>query len=99
MNNYPVNGAVGKHLQMLKQRSAQRRLLRKWLLIAFVLMLLGSTVLLSGCATRLPVPCDPPIQTSKPVPDMSPPSVSYSQQVQNFLEESQKKLMSGQPKP
>ena len=95
MKDWQSNNPAVKHLLTLKQRSRQRKMLRRWLLIAFVLTLLGLTGLLSACATRSPAQSLPPTVISMPVPPKSPPSVSYSQQVQNFLEESQRKLESG----
>lgn len=99
MSRYPENGAVGKHLLMLKQRSQRRKMLRKWLLIASGAMLLTLVVLMSGCATHSPTPCDPPTATSKPVPDKSIPSQSYSLNVQEWLEQWRLKLIAGQSKP
>ena len=99
MNSYPENGAVGKHLLMLRQRSRRRRMLRKLLLPVFVVMLMALVLLMSGCAAHSPKPCEPLPPILKPVPDKSAPSVSFLQQVQTFLEESRKKLIAGQSKP
>lgn len=93
-NNLHVRQSVTRNYEL-----QQRRLLRRWLQIAFVLTLIALSVLLSGCATRLPVPCAPLPPISKPVPDRSLPSVSYSLQVQTFLEASQQKLTNGLSKP
>ena len=87
MNNWQENNPAVKQLLMLKQRSHRRKMLRRWLLIAFVLMLLGLTGLLSGCATRSVAQSLPPTVISMPVPPKSPPLQSYSQQVQTFLAE------------
>jgi hypothetical protein len=99
MNSYPENGQVGKHLLMLKQRSQQRRQTLKLLLIVFGWMLLALVVFLSGCATHLPVPCEPLPLISMPVPPKSLPSVSYSLEVQTWLEGLQQKLTGGPSKP
>ncbi len=99
MKDWQLNNPTVAKLSMLRQRSHRRKMLRMWLLIAFVLMLLGLTGLLSACATRYPAQSLPHTVISMPVPPKSPPSVSFSQQVQNFLEESQRKLESGLPKP
>lgn len=93
------NGLLGKHLSELRARSQRRKLLRQTVAFAFGLTLALLVLLTSGCATPLPLPSEPPIATSKPVPDKSPPSRSYSQQVQTFLEESQQKLTNGLTKP
>ena len=95
MNNWQLNNPTVAKLSMLKQRSRQRKMLRRLLLIAFVLMLLGLTGLLSGCATRSVAQSLPPTAISMPVPPKSPPLQSFSQQVQTFLDESAKKLTSG----
>lgn len=95
MNNWQENNPRVNSLLMLKRRSQRRKMLRRWLLIAFVLMLLGLTLVLSGCATRSPGPSLPPTVISMPVPPKSPPSQSYSQQVQTFLDESAKRLTNG----
>ena len=95
MNNWRENNPRINNLLLLQQRSHRRKRLRKLLLPVFVVMLLWLTLVLSGCATRSPAQSLPPTPTSKPVPDKSPPSVSYSQQVQNFLDESAKRLTSG----
>jgi len=99
MNNWQENSPKIRHLLMLKQRSQRRRLTRRLLLIAFVLMLLGLTGLLSACATRSPAQSLPPTVISMPVPPKSPPSVSYSAQWSMLVDEWQKKLESGLTKP
>ena len=99
MKDWQSNNPAIKHLLMLKQRSQRRRMLRGWLQIAFVLMLLGLTLVLSGCATRSPAPSLPPTVISMPVPPKSPPSVSYSAQWSMLVDEWQKKLESGLTKP
>jgi hypothetical protein len=76
-----------------------RRLLRKWLWIVTVVMLLGLTLQLVACGTPLIGPCAPLPSISKPVPDRSPPSETYSAQWSKLVDESQKKVMSGLPKP
>ena len=73
MNNWQENNPAVKHLLMLKQRSHRRKMLRRWLLIAFVLTLLGLTGLLSACATRYPAQSLPHTVISMPVPPKSPP--------------------------
>ena len=99
MNNWQLNNPTVAKLSMLKQRSRQRKMLRRLLLIAFVLMLLGLTGLLSGCATRSVAQSLPPTAISMPVPPKSPPSVSYSAQWSMLVDEWQKKLESGLTKP
>lgn len=99
MNNWQENSPPVKQLLMLKQRSRQRKMLRRLLLIGLSVTLLGLTLVLSACATPSPVPCDPLPPISKPVPDKSMPSVSYSLSVQTWLEQWRLKLMNGQTKP
>ena len=95
MNNWQENNPRVNSLLMLKRRSQRRKMLRRWLLIAFVLMLLGLTLVLSACATRSVAQSLPPTVISMPVPPKSPPSQSFSQQVQTFLDESAKRLTNG----
>lgn len=99
MKDWQSNNPAIKHLLMLKQRSRQRKMLRRLLLIAFVLTLLGLTGLLSACATRSVAQSLPPTVISMPVPPKSPPSVSYSAQWSMLVDEWQKKLESGLTKP
>ena len=46
-----------------------------WLLFAVSLIL--SAVLLSGCATKSTLPCEPPTPVTMPVPSQPEPAVSY----------------------
>jgi hypothetical protein len=99
MRTWSENNPHVERLLTLKQRTQLRSLLFRLLQTGLALTLIVLLALLSGCATRLPTPCEPLPSTSPPVPPKSPPSVSYSQQVQSFLDESAKRLTDGLTKP
>lgn len=98
MTNLLLNRLPGGQWLTPMQKWQTRRLLLKLLQTGFIVMLLALLLLATGCATHSPLPCEPLPPISKPVPDKSPPSENFLIQVQNFLDESQKKLTSGLPR-
>ena len=77
--------AVAQH-SLLKSWHANRRL-------ACAVMLLPASLLLSACATRVPVPCEPLPVVSRPVPQYPLPTTSYSLTAQERIESWRLKLM------
>lgn len=71
------NGLQGSLLTELQQQSSWLRTMRRiaWLLFAVSLIL--SVALLSGCATKSTLPCEPPTPVTMPVPSQPEPAVSY----------------------
>ena len=95
MNASHNNGALGRHLRDIcrqSQKRRQMRLLGLWCCAAALMLL---AMLVAGCASQVPTPCEPP----KPIP---PPAVhqpwsttSYSEQLAMKLKDWQSKLTYG----
>ena len=92
MNESQYTGQLGRTLKDLRDRSALRKRMRRYVLL--LLIALGSLLLtlLSGCATQAPPPCEPSPSPPPPVVVSPMPTTGYSQKAATLFERWQRML-------
>ena len=78
--------AVAQHWMLKSLRENQK--------LGYALMLLPASLVLSGCATQAPKPCEPLPVVSRPALQYPLPTISYSLTAQERIETWRLKLMS-----